>query len=73
MNLIGAHVEFPSPGGAYVDLNNALLASRLKSAADGYQFEQQEIWSDREDLLIDAQIVRRQERPLLAHSAEKRA
>ena len=52
-----------SPDEAYADLSNALLASRLKSSADGYQFEQQEIWSDRGDLLVDAQIVRRQERP----------
>lgn len=62
-NLHGAHVEFTSPDEAYADLSNALLASRLKSSADGYQFEQQEIWSDRGDLLVDAQIVRRQERP----------
>ena len=60
-NLLGAHVEFTSPGEAYSDLSDALLASRLKSSADGYQFEQQEIWSDRGDLLVDAQIVRRQE------------
>jgi hypothetical protein len=54
---------------AAFDLSNALLASRLKASADGYQFEQQEIWSDRGDLLVDAQIVRRQERPqvLRAH------
>jgi len=68
-NLLGAHVEFTSPEEAYADLSNALLASRLKASADGYQFEQQEIWSDRRDLLVDAQIVRRQERPQVAHSA----
>src|SRR5882724_7753590 len=39
-NLLGAHVEFTSPHAAYADLTNALLASRLKSTADGYQFEQ---------------------------------
>ena len=72
-NLLGAHVEFTSPGGAYADLSNMQLASRLKSTADGYQFEQQEIWSDRGDLLVDAQIVRRQERPQVVHSAERRA
>ena len=71
-NLLGAHVEFTSPDEAYADLSNALLASRLKSSADGYQFEQQEIWSDRGDLLVDAQIVRRQERPQVARSAERR-
>ena len=65
-NLLGAHVEFTSPNEAYADLSNALLASRLKSSADGYQFEQQEIWSDRGDLLIDAQLLRRQERPRVA-------
>jgi hypothetical protein len=70
-NLLGAHIEFTSRDDAYADLSNALLASRLKSAADGYQFEQQEIWSDRGDLLVDAQIVRRQERPQVAHSAER--
>jgi len=52
-NLLGAHVEFTSPDEAYADLSNALLASRLKSSADGYQFEQQEIWSDRGDLLVE--------------------
>jgi hypothetical protein len=67
-NLLGAHVEFTSPDEAYADLSHALLASRLKSSADGYQFEEQEIWSDRGDLLVDAQIVRRQERPQVAHS-----
>ena len=71
-NLLGAHVEFTSPDEAYADISNALLASRLKSSADGYQFEQQEIWSDRGDLLVDAQIVRRQERPRVAHSGERR-
>jgi len=71
-NLLGAHVEFTSPEEAYADLSNALLASRLKASADGYQYEQQEIWSDRGDLLVDAQIVRRQERPQVAHSAERR-
>ena len=30
------------------------------------------IWSDRGDLLVDAQIVRRQERPQVARSAERR-
>ena len=64
-NLLGAHVEFTSPDEPYADLSDALLASRLKSSIDGYQFEQQEIWSDRGDLLVDAQIVRRQERPAL--------
>jgi hypothetical protein len=71
-NLLGAHVEFTSPEETYADLNHTLLASRLKSSADGYQFEQQEIWSDRGDLLVDAQIVRRQERPQMAHSADRR-
>jgi hypothetical protein len=71
-NLLGAHVEFTSPEEAYADLSNALLASRLKASADGYQFEQQEIWSDRGDLLVDAQIVRRREQPQVAHSAERR-
>jgi hypothetical protein len=71
-NLLGAHVEFTSPDEAYTDLTNALLASRVKVSADGYQFEQQEIWSDRGDLLVDAQIIRRQERPQMAHSAERR-
>jgi len=71
-NLLGAHVEFTSPDEAYADLSNALLASRLKSSADGYQFEQQQIWSDRGDLLVDAQIVRRQERAQVAHFAERR-
>jgi hypothetical protein len=71
-NLLGAHVEFTSRDEAYTDLTNALLASRVKASADGYQFEQQEIWSDRGDLLVDAQIVRRQERPQVAHSAERR-
>jgi hypothetical protein len=71
-NLLGAHVEFTAPDEAYANLNNMLLASRLKSSADGYQFEQQEIWSDRDDLLVDAQIVRRQERPQVALSAERR-
>jgi len=69
-NLLGAHVEFTSPENAYADLSSALLATRLKSSVDGYQFEQQEIWSDRGDLLVDAQIVRRQEQPQVAHSAE---
>ena len=72
-NLLGAHVEFTSRDEAYADLSNALLASRLKSTADGYQFEQQEIWSDRGDLLVDAQIVRREERPQATHSADRRA
>ena len=70
-NLLGAHIEFTCPDEAYADLNNTLLASRLKSTADGYQFEQQEIWSDRGDLLVDAQIVRRQERSRVARSAER--
>jgi hypothetical protein len=39
-NLLGAHVEFTSPDEAYTDLTNALLASRVKVSADGYQFEQ---------------------------------
>jgi hypothetical protein len=71
-NLLGAHVEFTSPDEAYADLSNALLASRLKSSASGYQFEQQEIWSDSGDLLVDAQIVRRLERPQFANSAQRR-
>ena len=71
-NLLGAHVEFTSRDEAYADLSHALLASRLKASADGYQFEQQEIWSDRGDLLVDAQILRRQERPQVADSAERR-
>ena len=71
-NLLGAHVEFCSPDDAYANLNNALLATRLKSSADGYQFEQEEIWSDRGDLLVDAHIVRRQERPQVATSGETR-
>jgi len=71
-NLLGAHVEFTSPDAAYADLGNALLASRLKSSANGYQFEQQEIWSDRGDLLVYAQIVRRLERPQFADSAQRR-
>ncbi len=71
-NLLGTHVEFTSPDEAYADISNALLASRVKASADGYHFEQQEIWSDRGDLLVDAQIVRRQERPQVAHSAERR-
>jgi hypothetical protein len=71
-NLLGAHVEFTSPEEAYADLSDALLASRLKASTDGYQFEQQEIWSARGDLLVDAQIVRRQEQPQRAHSAERR-
>src|SRR5258708_7963702 len=68
-NLLGAHVEFTSLAEAYAHLSNALLATRLKSSADGYQFEQQEIRSARGDLLVDAQIVRRQETPQVAHSA----
>ena len=64
-NLLGANVQFTCPDEAYADLSDTLLASRLKSTADGYQFEQQEIWSDRGDLLVDAQIVRRLERPEL--------
>jgi hypothetical protein len=71
-NLLGAHVEFTSRDEAYTDLTDALLASRVKASADGYQFEQQEIWSDRGDLLVDAHLVRRQERPQVAHSAERR-
>ena len=70
-NLLGAHVEFSSPDDAYTNLSTTLLATRLKSSADGYQFEQQEIRSDRGDLLVDAQIVRRQERPQAA-SAQTR-
>jgi hypothetical protein len=71
-NLLGAHLDFTSPEHAYTDLSIALLASRLKSTVDGYQFEQQQIWSDRGHLLVDAQIVRRQERPQVAASAVNR-
>ena len=62
-NLLGAHVEFTSPDQAYADLSNALLASRLKSSADGYQFEQQQIWSDRGDLLIQRPDRKTSRRP----------
>jgi hypothetical protein len=71
-NLLGAYVEFTSPDEAYADLGYALLASRLKSSFDGYQFEHQEVWSDLGDLLVDAQIVRRQQRLRLAHSDKTR-
>jgi hypothetical protein len=61
-NLIGAHVVFTAPDAAYENLGSALLGSRLTSVVDGYYFEKQEIWSERGDLLVGAQLVRRQER-----------
>jgi hypothetical protein len=71
-NLIGAHVVFTAPDAAYENLGSVLLGSRLTSVVDGYHFEQQEIWSERGDLLVGAQLVRRQECVQLDHCGAPR-
>ena len=49
---------FPSPAGAYRNVGYALLASHLTSGADGFYHEQTELWSERGELLVSAQLHR---------------
>jgi len=60
-NLIAVQALFPASPPAYEDLDFVLLANRLTASADGHLFEHSEVWSQQGHLLIQAQIVRRNE------------
>jgi hypothetical protein len=58
-HLTSAHLVFPSQETAYDNVRHALLATRVIGATDGNYFEQSELWSEYGDLLVSAQLNRR--------------
>jgi hypothetical protein len=59
MNLVGVQVHFSAPDASYDNTNFALVANRISTVTDGHYFEQSEIWSEQGELLITAQLLRR--------------
>jgi hypothetical protein len=58
-NLMGVQVLFSAPNSSYEHTNFALVANRMSTGTDGHYFEQSEIWSEQGELLITAQLLRR--------------
>ena len=58
-NLLGVQVLFSAADSSYDNTNFALVANRLSAGTDGHYFEHSEIWSERGELLITAQLLRR--------------
>ena len=57
--LLGGRVTFAAPEGSYDDVACALLVSRIAAIVDGHYFEDSEIWSSDGELLIKAELMRR--------------
>jgi hypothetical protein len=58
-NLMGVQVLFSAPDSSYDNTNFALVANRMSTGTDGHYFEHSEIWSEHGELLITAQLLRR--------------
>jgi hypothetical protein len=58
-NLMGVEVLFSAPDSSYDNTNFALVANRMSTSTDGHYFEHSEIWSEQGELLITAQLLRR--------------
>jgi hypothetical protein len=58
-NLMGVQVLFSAPDSSYDNTNFALVANRMSTGTDGHYFEHSEIWSEQGELLITAQLLRR--------------
>jgi hypothetical protein len=63
LNVIGAKSHFRVRR-CVNGITDALLANRVVAASDGHYYEHTEIWSEREEVLVSAQLMRRnQESP----------
>ena len=58
-NLMGVQVLFSAPDSSYDNTNFALVANRMSTGTDGHYFEHSEVWSEQGELLITAQLLRR--------------
>jgi Thioesterase-like superfamily len=58
-NLMGVQVLFSAPDSSYQNTNFALVANSMSAGTDGHYFEHSEIWSEQGELLITAQLLRR--------------
>jgi hypothetical protein len=68
-NLMGVQVQFSAPDSSYDNTHFALVANRMSTTVDGLYFEHSEIWSEQGELLITAQLLRRNQ-PKGLHAGE---
>jgi len=68
-NLMGVQVLFSAPDSSYDNTNFALVANRISTGTDGHYVEHSEVWSEQGELLITAQLLRRNQPKDITRSA----